>query len=192
MTCKDASSFPPHSRHFTSQAKQMTCITVDQPTSTNLARIVSKEILNFYINLDMLLFFNTLTKRVFHHYFDILRNNSNKFYSVTKEKNLQSFTFNRPAFFPLPDLEAQYPTTFFGHYISACNTVFSLCLPLKINSYFSLNSVSGQESPNSTIAPLAEQVTVFAQLLLSYLLSHTNPECMLLGPSHLLTTFLKI
>lgn len=36
-----------------SQAKQMTLITEEQPTYTNLGRTVSQEILNFYINLDM-------------------------------------------------------------------------------------------------------------------------------------------
>lgn len=103
MTCKDVFYFPPHSWNFMSQAKQMTHISVEQPTSTNLARTVSKDILNFPINLDMSLFSNTLTKGVFHHDFDILGNNSNELYSVTKEKKKISLYLHLTDmfFFPL-------------------------------------------------------------------------------------------
>ena len=87
--------------------------------STNLAGTVSKEILNFYINMDMSLFFKYSYIGVFHHYFNIPVNNSNEFYWVshththTHTQSLQLFTFNRLVFL-LPDLSAQYLSTFFS------------------------------------------------------------------------------
>lgn len=63
LPCKEdidmqrCSLFPLHSWNFMSQAKHMTHITVEHPMPTNLTGTVSKEILNFYISLDIPLFF---------------------------------------------------------------------------------------------------------------------------------------
>lgn len=101
QTCKDSSCFSPHSWNFMSQ-EQMTLITEEQLTSTNLGRIVSQEILNFYINLDMSFFPPKYSyKGVFHHYFDILRNNSNEFYSVAKKKITSNYLHLTDLFSPL-------------------------------------------------------------------------------------------
>ena len=85
-------------------------------------------------------FSNTLTKGVFHHYFNIPVNNSNEFYWVTHThthththtQSLQLFTFNRLVFSP-PDLSAQYLSTFFSFSvfsIFAYDTVLIFCFYL--------------------------------------------------------------
>lgn len=64
----------------------------------------------------------------------------------SQRKEISHYLHLTDLFFSPPDLKAQYLTTFFSFctYIFACNTAFSLCLPLKIDSYFSLNLASGQ------------------------------------------------
>lgn len=84
--------------------------------------------------------FRYLYKEVFHHYFDILGNNSNEFYSVTKRKP-PSYLHLADLLFPfwLKSPISSDIFSFCTFHIFACNTAFFLCLFLKIHSCCSLH-----------------------------------------------------
>ena len=80
LTCKDASCFSPQSWNFMTQAKHMTHVTAEQPHPQILPELSQRKSSTFISTWTCHYFSNTLTKGVFHHYFNIPVNNSNEFY----------------------------------------------------------------------------------------------------------------